>query len=131
MAGFAVAAAVIALWVALAGSLGAVTRFVVDSALRARFAARLPWPTVLINITGSWLLGLLVGAVHFHGATGLWVTIAGGGFCGGYTTFSTTGVDTVRLMTQRRCGAAAVIALGTLVATVAAAAAGFATAALW
>lgn len=119
-----------ALWVALAGGLGAVTRFVVDSALRARFAARWPWPTVLINVTGSWLLGLLVGLVHFHDAPNLGVTIVGVGFCGGYTTFSTTSVDTVRLLTQRRRAAALGLALGTVATTVAAAAAGFATAAV-
>ena len=73
----------IAVWVALAGSAGAVMRFVVDSALRARSGSSLPWPTVLINVTGSLLLGILAGAVLFHDAPTAMLTIAGVGFCGG------------------------------------------------
>ncbi len=121
----------IAVWVALAGSAGAVTRFVVDSALRARSGSSLPWPTVLINVTGSLLLGLLAGAVLLHDAPTTMLTIAGVGFCGGYTTFSTTSVDSVRLIVARRYAAAAVIAFGTLATTLVAAVAGLALAAVW
>ena len=117
--------------VALAGSLGAVVRFVVDSALRARSGSSLPWPTVLINVTGSLLLGILAGAVLFHDAPTAMLTIAGVGFCGGYTTFSTTSVDSVRLIVARRYAAAAAIAFGTLATTLVAAAAGLALAAVW
>ena len=121
----------IAVWVALAGSVGAVTRFVVDSSLRARFATPLPWPTVLINVTGSLLLGILTGAVLFHDAPTTMLTIAGIGFCGGYTTFSTTSVDSVRLIAQHRYAGAATIAFGTLATTLVAAAAGLGLATLW
>ncbi|WP_277370308.1 fluoride efflux transporter FluC [Rhodococcus rhodochrous] len=121
----------IAVWVALAGSAGAVMRFVVDSALRARSGSSLPWPTVLINVTGSLLLGILAGAVVFHDAPAAMLTIAGVGFCGGYTTFSTTSVDSVRLIVARRYAAAAVIAFGTLATTLVAAATGLALAAVW
>ncbi|MCD2114457.1 CrcB family protein [Rhodococcus rhodochrous] len=121
----------IAVWVALAGSLGAVVRFVVDSALRARSGSSLPWPTVLINVTGSLLLGILAGAVLFHDAPTAMLTIAGVGFCGGYTTFSTTSVDSVRLIVARRYAAAAAIAFGTLATTLVAAAAGLGLAAVW
>ena len=121
----------IGVWVALAGSAGAVMRFVVDSALRARSGSSLPWPTVLINVTGSLLLGILAGAVLFHDAPTAMLTIAGVGFCGGYTTFSTTSVDSVRLIVARRYAAAAVIAFGTLATTLVAAAAGLALTAAW
>jgi len=121
---------VIAVGVALAGSLGAVVRFVVDSALRARSASSLPWPTVLINVVGSLLLGLLTGAVLFHDAPAAMLTIAGVGFCGGFTTFSTTSVDSVRLIVARRYGAACAIVLGTLATGLAAAGVGLAVAAV-
>lgn len=121
----------IAVWVALAGSAGAVTRFVVDSALRARSGSSLPWPTVLINVIGSLLLGLLTGAVLFHDAAAELLAVVGMGFCGGFTTFSTTSVDSVRLIVARRYGAACAIALGTLATTLIAAAAGLALAAVW
>ncbi|KSZ60240.1 chromosome condensation protein CrcB [Rhodococcus pyridinivorans KG-16] len=117
--------------VALAGSVGAVVRFVIDSALRARSGSSLPWPTVLINVTGSLLLGLLTGAVLFHDAPAEMLTIVGVGFCGGFTTFSTTSVDSVRLIVARRYAAAAAIAFGTLATTLVAAAAGLALTTLW
>ena len=117
--------------VALAGSLGAVVRFVVDSALRARSGSSLPWPTVLINVVGSLLLGLLTGAVLFHDAPAEMLTVVGVGFCGGFTTFSTTSVDSVRLIVARRYGAACAIALGTLAITLVAVAAGLGLAAVW
>jgi len=122
---------VIVVGVALAGSLGAVVRFVVDSALRARSGSSLPWPTVLINVVGSLLLGLLTGAVLFHDAPAEMLTVVGVGFCGGFTTFSTTSVDSVRLIVARRYGAACAIALGTLAITLVAVAAGLGLAAVW
>jgi CrcB protein len=110
------------LLMALAGGLGAGCRHAVDAWLRPRVSDRLPWPTLLINVTGSFALGLLVGL----GTGSTWLTIAGTGFLGGYTTFSTASVETVRLALDGRHAAAAVNALTMLVAGVAAAACGFA-----
>ncbi|GAA2057195.1 fluoride efflux transporter CrcB [Williamsia deligens] len=98
----------------LAGALGSVTRFVVDSEVKARLAPRFPWATVGINISGSFVLGVLAGAVLFHAASPDWQTVLGTGFCGGYTTFSTASVETVRLAQARRHAAALINLLGTL-----------------
>lgn len=87
--------------VMIAGALGAVLRFVVDGSLQ-RFRERFPWGTLLINVTGSFIIGVLAGAVIFHGAPDELKAVAGTGFCGGYTTFSTASVETVRLAQQRR-----------------------------
>lgn len=89
-----------ALWVALAGGSGAGARFLVDSWVRPRVPASLPWSTHLINISGSLLLGLIVGA----GTGDSWHAIAGMGFLGGYTTFSTASVETAHLALDRRYG---------------------------
>lgn len=118
------------LWVGLAGSAGAVTRFVLDGFLRARTPATFPWATVAINVTGSLLLGVLAGLVLFRDAPATLTTIAGVGFCGGYTTFSTASFETVRLMQQQRYLAAFGNTAGTLATTLAAGAAGLALAAL-
>ncbi|MCD2098806.1 CrcB family protein [Rhodococcus rhodochrous] len=112
------------LWVALAGSIGAVARFVADTALRERYPMRVPWPTMLVNVVGSLVLGVLTGLSLFHDAPPSVLLVGGVGFCGGFTTFSTTNVDTVRLIVQRRYRAATVVAVGTLATTVVAAAAG-------
>lgn len=111
-----------ALWVALAGGLGAGARFLVDSSVRPRVSATFPWSTHLINVTGSLLLGLIVGL----GTGDSWHAIAGVGFLGGYTTFSTASVESVHLAIDRRYGAAFANAVGMLIACVAAAALGYA-----
>ena len=107
---------------ALAGGLGAGTRYVVDLWVRPRVSSRLPWSTLLINVTGSFALGLLVGA----GAGATSHAVLGTGFLGGYTTFSTASVETAHLVLDRRYAAAAVIALVMLTVSVAAAAGGYA-----
>ncbi|MDQ2729788.1 MAG: CrcB family protein [Actinomycetota bacterium] len=114
------------LWVGLAGSAGAVARFLVDGAVGNRYAGRLPLGTMLINVTGSLVLGFLVGLVAFDGVSGQWATVAGTGFCGGYTTFSTASFETVRLLQERCYRPAAVSGGGTLVVGVGASALGMA-----
>ena len=56
----------IAVWVTVGGSFGAVARFIVDDASRGRWKTAHPAATLLINVTGSLLLGLLVGLVTFR-----------------------------------------------------------------
>ncbi|PKV76680.1 CrcB protein [Nocardia fluminea] len=116
------------LWVALAGSAGAVARFVLDGVIRSRCSSEFPWATVVINATGSLLLGVLAGLVLFRGSPGSVQAIVGIGFCGGYTTFSTASFEAVRLIQRQRYRAAAANAFGTLALTVLAGAAGLAVA---
>jgi CrcB protein len=110
----------------IAGALGAVTRFVVDALVKQRWRSPFPLGTFLINVTGSLLLGVLAGLVLFQGQPSAWQTVVGTGFCGGYTTFSTASFETVRLVQQGRRIAALTNAVGSLVVSVAACAAGFA-----
>lgn len=113
------------LLLAVAGGLGALCRYVADGAGRARTHPDDPVPVALVNVTGSFLLGLLVGVLGTS-ATDPLLLVAGTGFCGGFTTFSTSLVVTVELVRRRRFRAAAALAAGTLLATVAAAAIGIA-----
>jgi CrcB protein len=115
---------VIVMLIALAGSAGAVTRFLVDGAVRWRTAGAFPWATLAINVTGSLLLGCLAGA--FTDPANNWRLVVGVGFCGGYTTFSTASFETVRLVQQGRYRAAVAFGGGGLVACVVAAATGWA-----
>lgn len=97
----------IVLLTVVAGGLGASSRFVLDGAIRSRLGDRFPWATLIINVTGSLLLGVLAGLVLHQGTSGDVRTVLGTGFCGGYTTFSSASLETVRL-TQRGARAAAV-----------------------
>jgi len=84
-------------WVALAGGIGAMLRFVVDSLVAGR--ARLPVPlgTLVINVSGSFLLGLLTAFTLGRAGLADLQTVLGVGLLGGYTTFSTASVEAVRL----------------------------------
>jgi CrcB protein len=86
----------------LAGGVGAVARLVVDGLVRSRLAGAMPWGTVLINITGSLVLGLLTGMLGAQLLSPELQLVLGSGFLGGYTTFSTASVETVRLLQERR-----------------------------
>jgi CrcB protein len=83
--------------VAAAGAGGAVARYLIDRLIVPHHRGPLPVATLLINTSGALVLGLLTGAVLYHGLGSTPDAIAGTGFCGGYTTFSTFSVENVRL----------------------------------
>ncbi|QDP96091.1 chromosome condensation protein CrcB [Microlunatus elymi] len=112
------------LLLALCGGLGAVSRFLLDGVLRHRIGGSFPGGTMIINLSGSLLLGFLTGLVA-GGLPGELSTIAGTGFLGGYTTFSTASVETLRLLQERRYAGAVGFALGTLIPAVVLALLGF------
>lgn len=107
--------------VAVAGGLGAVARLVLDGVLRSRIVVAFPLGTTVINVTGSFLLGLVTGLAIANGLPAEWRAIVGTGFLGGYTTFSTASYETVRLAQQRRYRAAAFNAFGMMLLALAAA----------
>lgn len=107
--------------IALAGGVGSVIRFVVDGIVRARTRLAYPLGTMVINVTGSFVLGLLTGLASAAILTTPWLLILGTGLIGGYTTFSTASIETVRLIQDRRLGAAAINGIGMLVIAVLAA----------
>ncbi|MCC6494717.1 MAG: fluoride efflux transporter CrcB [Propionibacteriaceae bacterium] len=88
----------IGLLVAAAGGLGAVARFLIDTWIGHR-SQRSPVPlgTLLVNIVGSFLLGLLTGWWMFRTGDPGWKLVLGTGFLGGFTTFSTASVEAARL----------------------------------
>jgi len=111
--------------VVLAGGLGACTRYVVDALIRSRVTSSFPWPTAIINLTGSFVLGLLTGLVAANVASPVVSATVGIGFLGGYTTFSTASYETVQLIRKKKYGVALAYGIGILVVTVALAAAGY------
>jgi fluoride exporter len=87
----------LALGVALAGAAGAVARLLVDTQVRLVRRTHLPWGTAVVNVSGTLLLGLLVGAARADRLSSTVLLVLGTGFCAAYTTFSTWMVETVAL----------------------------------
>ena len=106
--------------VALGGGCGAFLRLGLGRALLAAGVAT-PWPTALINLAGSFALGVLAAACRDR--PGLLVLL-GTGVCGGFTTFSAFGVELARLLGEARPGAAAAYALASVAGAAAGAALG-------
>jgi fluoride exporter len=105
---------ILALAVGAAASFGAVARYLVDQGTVRRFGTVFPLGTWLINISGSFVLGLITGLAAHHGLPTHVVAVVGTGACGGYTTFSTFSYETVRLMED----GAGLLALGNLAGSV-------------
>ncbi len=78
----------LAVWVA--AGFGATTRYLVDRAVTVRVTSNLPLGTMLVNITGAFLLGLLTGwtTTQVSRSAEDWASVLGTGFLGAYTTFS-------------------------------------------
>ncbi|QIG41115.1 fluoride efflux transporter CrcB [Microbacterium sp. 4R-513] len=108
--------------VAVAGGLGAGLRYAVDAIVMRGRRGAFPLGILLVNITGSLALGLVTGLGSAIDAS--WATAIGVGLLGGYTTFSTVSVETVLLGRAGRRDWAWLNLLGTLVASLAAAAIG-------
>ena len=108
--------------VAVSGGLGAALRYVVDRLLTPAADGRFPVGILVVNVSGSFALGLLTGL-----GTGVAPEIAfaaGLGLLGGYTTFSTVSVETVLLAQRRRWRDAALNLFGTFALAVLGAGAG-------
>ncbi|MBB2974713.1 CrcB protein [Microbacterium endophyticum] len=110
--------------ISLAGGLGAVSRLTLDGLIRSRLSSTFPFGTFAINATGSLALGFFTGLLIANMLPEGWYLVIGTGFLGGYTTFSTASFETVRLLQEKRWGAAAFNGFGVLATCVAAAAFG-------
>ncbi|MFJ6533758.1 fluoride efflux transporter FluC [Microbacterium sp. NPDC091662] len=93
---------------ALAGGVGAVLRYLVDLGVGRVVGRRYPWGILLVNLTGSFALGLVTTALPAA------AFLLGAGLLGGYTTFSTAMLDTVALWRDGERPASAFNAIGML-----------------
>ncbi len=101
----------------LAGGVGATLRFLIDGAVARRAGSSFPFGTMVVNISGAVLLGLLSGlALPYDLAL-----VVGTGAIGSYTTFSTWMLETQRLAEERQNLYAAANVLLTLILGLAAA----------
>lgn len=110
--------------VALAAGVGAVARYVLDQVVQHRTGGTFPAGTMVVNLTGSLLLGLTVGLSLHHGLPRTPTVVIGVGFAGGYTTFSTWVWESLALTEAGESAQAATNVAGSVAAGLLAAAAG-------
>jgi CrcB protein len=115
--------------VAVGGALGCVSRYYLTAFIQQRAGAGFPAGTLIINITGSFLLGFLMRYALQSGVVSAETrTLLTSGFCGGYTTFSTYSYETAMMLEDREYGRAALYASASVVLALAGTLVGFAAA---
>lgn len=90
----------------LGAGIGANGRYWLGQVLTAKLGTAFPWATMLVNISGSLLIGVAMGFLLPHPASNPWRLLVVVGILGGYTTFSTFSFETVQLIQLRNYGPA-------------------------
>ncbi len=107
--------------VALGGALGSVARYLAGIAAGRLLGMSFPWGTLIINVTGSLLIGVFAGLFatrwELSQPMRIFLTV---GICGGYTTFSTFALDAFYLIERGEAAAAGAYAIASVVLSVAA-----------
>jgi len=107
--------------VAIGCVIGSVTRYLVGIGSGKLFGVGFPWGTLIINVTGSFLIGAFVGLFEIKWdlpqVARVFLTV---GICGGYTTFSTFSLDAWYLIERGQTAASTAYMLGSVVLSVAA-----------
>src|SRR5215813_3014698 len=103
------------LLVSLGGALGSLARYGLAGVVQQATGASFPWGTLMVNVLGSFVIGLVLAASLDRGLIGADLRIfLAVGFCGGFTTMSTFGYETVALLRDGSVAAA----LGNVTASV-------------
>ena len=114
-------------WAIAAGAaVGGVSRYYLASSLQQRFGVAFPWGTLVVNVTGSLLLGFLIRYALATPAISVELrALLTTGFCGGYTTFSTFSFETAALIEEGQYERAGAYVLGSVVLSLLATFCGF------
>ena len=111
----------------LGGFVGTCMRFLTGKLCHLLVVGSFPLGTFMVNIVGSFIIGVLFGAAErTHAITPTMSALLITGFCGGFTTFSTFSKEALSLAAAGRWGACSLYVPGSVVLGIAAAAVGFA-----
>lgn len=97
------------LFIALGSALGGMARFAISGIVANTLGATFPWGTLVVNVTGSFLIGFIYTLTGPEGrvfASQNMRQFMVAGICGGYTTFSSFSLNTLNLMQDGEWGRA-------------------------
>jgi|APThiThiocy_cv2_1041547.scaffolds.fasta_scaffold30563_4 CrcB protein len=101
--------------VALGGAVGSIGRYLAGIGVGKLFGSGFPWGTLIINIAGSFLIGVLVESFalrwNLPQAARVFLTV---GICGGFTTFSTFSLESALMIERGELGSAAAYIVGSV-----------------
>lgn len=103
--------------VALGGAVGATLRYLTGVFATRTFGADFPFGTMIVNVLGSFLMGVLIVTLAERGGM-RFAPLLAVGFLGGFTTFSSFSLDLVSLVERGEMGAAAVYLLGSVILSI-------------
>lgn len=110
------------LLVAAGGALGSMLRYGASLAIGKHI---FPWATLAVNITGCFIIGILYALFSRYAVTEKQWLLLAAGVCGGFTTFSAFGAESLRFIQQQQYGHLLLYAGVSIVAGLAATAAGY------
>jgi CrcB protein len=110
------------IWVAAGTGLGGIARYWCSGLVARRVGEAFPWGTLVVNVSGSWVIGLFAALTSAHGPLAALPeaqSVVMTGLCGGYTTFSSWSLQTLNLARDgewRRVAANVALSAGLCVA---------------
>ena len=112
--------------IAFGAAVGGVSRYYLSTSLQQRLGVAFPWGTLVVNVTGSLLLGFLIRYALATPAVSVELrALLTTGFCGGYTTFSTFSYETVALIEEGQYDRAGAYVFGSVILSLLATLCGF------
>ncbi|MFM6955879.1 MAG: fluoride efflux transporter CrcB [Ignavibacteria bacterium] len=117
----------IMLWIGLGGAIGSILRYLISQALQGS-TGLFPIGTMTVNVIGSLILGALFAMQEMSGETfkqSMWLFLTVG-LCGGFTTFSTFGLETYQLWKEKHVVEAMLYMLSSMIVAPASIASGYA-----
>lgn len=112
--------------IAVGAAVGGLARYYLASSIQQRLGATFPWGTLVVNVSGSLLIGVFIRYALATPAVSVEMrALLTTGFCGGYTTFSTFSLESVALLEDGQYARAGAYVAGSVLLSLAATFCGF------